>query len=274
MDKPTRFGIVQGRLTQSLSHSLQWFPQDFWEDEFKTAADHGIDFIELIAERHHNSNNPLWSEEGLIKIHKLVAANKLTLHSLCNDFIINHSLLDDKVIEQNISLISQGKKLGIEKYIMPLFENSELNSLNMKEYINSIRSVANVAYKNNMLTCLETILTGKELLKLLKLINLPYVKVVFDTGNRAAFGHDLPNDIRILGDAISHIHIKDKNSDNINTHLGTGLVNFEQVFYAINEINYDGPFTFETVRGRDPIKTVIYNMQVIEFFKKNSESNV
>ena len=61
---------------------------------------------------------------------------------------------------------------------------------------------------------------------------------------------------------------------NENTLLGTGLVNFEEVFYALNDINYDGPFTFETVRGSNPIKTANYNMQLVEFFKLNAETNV
>jgi sugar phosphate isomerase/epimerase len=274
MKKNIRFGMVQGRLTQSPPDCLQWFPQDFWEDEFNTAAEIGVDYIELIAETHYNSSNPLWSRDGLIKIQKLVVENELTLHALCNDFIIENSLLDDEVIKQNFDLINQGKNLGVEKYVMPLFEASELNIKNMNSFINPIRTVAKAAHDNGMITCLETILTGKELVELIKLINLPYVKVVYDTGNRVAFGHDLPSDIRLLGDLIAHVHIKDKNKKNQNTLLGTGLVDFEQVFYALDDINYDGPFTFETVRGKDPVKTAIYNMQVVEFFKGNSEINV
>lgn len=274
MKKNIRFGMVQGRLTQSPPDCLQWFPQDFWEDEFNTASELGVDYIELIAETQYNPSNPLWSKDGLIKIQKLVDENELTLHALCNDFIIENSLLDDEVIKQNFDLINQGKSLGVQKYVMPLFEASELNIKNMNTFINPIRTVAKAAHDNGMTTCLETILTGKELVELIKLINLPYVKVVYDTGNRVAFGHDLPSDIRLLGDLIAHVHIKDKNKKNQNTLLGTGLVDFEQVFYALDDINYDGPFTFETVRGKDPVKTAIYNMQVVEFFKGNSEINV
>jgi len=274
MKKYTRFGMVQGRLTQSPPNCLQWFPQDSWENEFITAAEIGVDYIELIAETQHNSLNPIWREDGISKIQELVVENELTLHALCNDFIIENSLLENKVIQQNMDLINQGKLLGIEKYVMPLFESSEVNLENMSSFIDPIRAVAKAAQDNGMLTCLETILTGKELVELLKLINLPCVKVVYDTGNRVAFGHDLPNDIRLLKNRIAHVHIKDKNKKNENTLLGTGLVDFEQVFYALNDINYDGPFTFETVRGKDPVKTAIYNMKVVEFFKGNSERNV
>jgi len=274
MNKDIRFGVVQGRLTQSPPNCLQWFPQESWEDEFKIASELGIDYIELIAETNHNPNNPIWSSDGIKKIRDLVVNNDLTLHALCNDFIIENSILSDEGINQNINLISQGKALGVEKYVLPLFESSELNSKNMKDFIDNIKVIAKIANQSNMQTCLETILKGDELTEFLELVDLPFVKVVYDTGNRVACGHDLPNDIRLLGSHIAHVHIKDKNKNNNNTLLGTGLVDFENVFYALTDIGYDGPFTFETVRGNNPISTAIYNMHLVEFFLGNAKLNV
>jgi sugar phosphate isomerase/epimerase len=274
MNRSIRFGMVQGRLTQSPPNCLQWFPQDSWEEEFNIAARIGVDYIELIAETQHNSNNPIWSLSGLDKIKKLTFDNKLSLHALCNDYIIEHPILNDEVVDQNLNLINQGNNLGIEKYVLPLFESSELNTKNMNEYVEPIKYIAKSAYECNMITCLETILTGEELMEFLGLVDLPFLKVVYDTGNRVAFGHDLPNDIRLLGNHIAHVHIKDKNAKNENTILGTGLVNFERVFFALKDISYDGPYTFETVRGSVPLNTAKYNMQVVEFFKGNAELNV
>ena len=268
------FGMVQGRLTQSPPGYLQWFPQDRWQDEFNTAASIGVNYIELIAEVQHNPENPIWTDAGISKIKQLVKKNDLTLHALCNDYIIEHSFLDEDVIQQNIDLIEQEKKLGIEKYIMPFFESSELSADNMQDYIEPLKRVAKVAYSGDITVCLETVLTGQELIKLLKLIDLPNVKAVYDTGNRVAFGHDLASDIRLLSDFIAHVHIKDKNSDNENVLLGTGLVNFENVFDALHDINYSGPFTFETTRGSSPVATAKYNMQLVDFFKMNAELDV
>jgi len=274
MKNNIRFGMVQGRLTQSPPGCLQWFPQESWQDEFEIASDLGINYIELIAEVQHNKNNPIWTNDGIGQIKQLVKKNDLTLHALCNDYIVEHSFLDEDVVQQNIDLIEQEKKLGIEKYIMPFFESSELSADNMQDYIEPLKRVAKVAYSGDITVCLETVLTGQELIKLLKLIDLPNVKAVYDTGNRVAFGHDLASDIRLLSDYIAHVHIKDKNSDNENVLLGTGLVNFENVFDALHDINYSGPFTFETTRGSNPIETAKYNMSLVSFFKQNSELSV
>ena len=274
MKNNIRFGMVQGRLTQSPPGCLQWFPQDGWEEEFQIASNIGVNYIELIAEINHNSKNPIWSDIGVARIKHLAMKNDLDLHALCNDYIVKHSFLDENVIQQNLNLIEQVKKIGIQKYVMPFFENSELSVSNMQDFIEPLKRVSKAAHSRNITICLETILTGQELIKLLKLIDLPNIKVVYDTGNRVAFGHDLASDIRLLGDYIGHVHIKDKNSDDENVLLGTGLVNFNNVFNALNDINYIGPYTFETTRGSNPVETAKYNISLVSFFKRNSELSV
>lgn len=262
-----RFGIVQGRLIQAPVGQLQWFPQDHWESEFFLAAALGINYIELIAERNFNPLNPLWSDDGINRIKSLVQLNNLSIHAFCNDYIVNHPLiLGDKVLTQNLKLIERGALLGCEKLILPLFEQSELNINNVNEYIEPLRVIADKAAESNIKVCLETILNGVELIKVLDQINHKAISVVYDTGNRIAFGHNLYNDIKLLGNRISHIHIKDKNSENENVILGTGMVNFHQVFKALSEIDYSGPYTFETNRGKNPLRSATYNMELVKFF--------
>src|SRR3972149_9397418 len=140
------FGIVQGRLIQSPEGCLQWFPQEYWESEFFLANALGINFIELIAERHHNGRNPIWTDEGIDRIKNLAKRNNLSIHALCNDYIIDHSLATGQnVIKQNIKLISRAKLLGVKKLILPLFEKSELNNNNMMIYKECLLNISSVA---------------------------------------------------------------------------------------------------------------------------------
>jgi len=263
-----RTGIVQGRLIQSPAKELQWFPQEFWEAEFFIAGTIGINYIELIAERNHNLHNPIWSDSGIEQIKELVLRNSLSVHALCNDYIVDHALVCyPEVLEQNLRLLERCKLLGCEKLILPLFENSELNVENSDNYIEILRIIANKANECGIRVCLETLLDGNQIIVFLNKLNHHNIAVVYDTGNRVAFGHDLAADIRLLGkNRIAHVHIKDKNSQNLNVLLGTGLVNFQSVFEALRDIDYDGPYTFETQRGSDPIRTARYNIEVINFF--------
>lgn len=269
MKQKIKYGIVQGRLIQSPKGQLQWFPQDQWEDEFSIASSLGLNFIELIAERQHNKNNPIWTDEGVKKIKLLVKKNNLELNVICNDYIIDNSLLGNKnVFDYNLNFIKRAELLGMKKMILPLFEKSEITEENVHEYKDALTEIADIAEKKHILVCLETILSGQHLLKFLDDLDHKNIKCVFDTGNRIVYGHDIYNDIRLLGDEIKHIHIKDKNDRNENVLLGTGKVNFYEVFNALKDIGYEDTYTFETYRGRDPIRTARYNMNFIDFFIK------
>lgn len=262
-----RFGIVQGRLTQSPPGRVQWFPQDEWQAEFSLAAECGIDYVELIAERHHNPSNPLWTDDGIERVKALVEQHGLYLHALCNDYVIDHALRGSREsLEQCLGLLERGRLLGIRKYVLPLFEHSELRAHNAGDFVAELREIADRAGQYGILLCLETVLTGGDLIRLVERIDRSGVATVFDTGNRAALGHDLPAEIRLLAGHIRHVHIKDKNSSDQNVLLGTGLVNFRGVFEALADIGYDGPYTFETQRGKNPVRTARFNIEFVKFF--------
>lgn len=265
-----RFGMVQGRLIKSPQNQLQWFPQPYWEGEFLIAGALGFDYIELLAERDHNPENPIWTDEGIDRLKNVVKLAGLTTPVFCNDFIIDHLICDTACLEQNLRLIERGAMIGCEKYLLPLFEHSELSLENLNKYIEPLQIIADACRSSNIELCLETILKGSELIEALDSINRPEISVVFDTGNRVAFGHNLGEDIRLLGDRISHMHIKDKSLSNQNVVLGTGQVNFQEVFEALAEIKYSGLYTFETNRGKNPTRTALFNKEFITFFHAES----
>lgn len=260
-------GQVQGRLIQSPPGALQWFPQAYWRSEFFLAAALGFDYIELIAEREYNPENPLWRSSGLDEIKALAQRNGLQLKTFCQDHIIDYSLTDGRgALDQTLRLIGQGAKLGMEMLILPLFEAGELNMDNLDLFKGPLHEIGDAASEQGITVCLETILEGQELLGALDYLGHANLKCVYDTGNRIAFHHDIYRDIRLLGDAIVHVHIKDKNSQSENVRLGTGLVDFARVFEALADIGYAGPMTFETTRGNDPIRTARYNKRLVEYF--------
>ncbi len=203
----------------------------------------------------------------------LAQRNELSFQAFCNDYVIDHALCgNEEVLAQNLRLIERGALLGCQKYVLPLFESSELNLGNLEQFATPLRAIADKAAESGIEVCLETGLNGDQLMEVLKRLDHPALGVVFDTGNRVAFGHDLPGDIRLLGSRIRHVHIKDKNRENENVLLGTGLVNFLQVFEALADIAYDGPYTFETQRGKNPSRTAAYNLQLVRFFQAEGVS--
>jgi len=263
------FGIVQGRLTNSPPGQLQFFPQENWTKEFQIAKEIGLDYIELFAEREHNSNNPVWSGDGIKKINKLLKDNNLCCDFFCNDYIINHSLKNESCLNQNLKLIKQCSKFGIKNLVLPFFEESEIEKKDFEEYIKQLRRIYLEAKEYHINLLLETSLNAKDLIYFIEILDLEKVGIVYDTGNTISLGHDQLNDILLLSSLIKHVHIKDKNTQGQNVLLGSGMVNFYDIFQALSSIDYRGCYTFETTRGVEPIKTSIFNKQFTEFYIEN-----
>ena len=267
------FGIVQGRLTIPPAKELQWFPQVSWQKEFEVAKDLNIDFIELLSERTFNPDNPIWNLKGREAILNSVAKTGRKIYSICSDYIIDHSLIGNDTQEtiKHIDMFLEcAKNLGCQVLILPLLEKSNLDEVSHSSLIPIIKSYAQKASKENIKICIESIYEAKFLKNFLEEIDEKNVSCVFDTGNRIIQIDSILDEIEILGKYIGHVHIKDKNHLGENVLLGTGLVNFLEVFEGLKNINYCGPLVFETTRGQDPIYTAFFNMCLCNFFAKET----
>ena len=263
------FGIVQGRLLASPHGELQWFPGEQWPKEFSLARDLGITFIELIAEREHNPNNPIWSSNGRELIMKTVENTGRSVYSTCNDFIINHRLIgknSDTAIKQVFNYLSATEELGCKHAVIPLLEENNITNSNMMNFLDPLKAIAEVAKERNINILIESLLDAYHLREFIEKINEPNVACVYDTGNRALYKSDIAKEILHLDSLVKHVHIKDKNKHGINVLLGTGLVNFLDAFKALSQIDYAGPLVFETERGSNPILTAEFHMQFCNYY--------
>ena len=264
------FGIVQGRLSKPPADQLQWFPQGCWQDEFHNAKKLGINFIELLDENRYNKDNPIWSDSDRSQLKSVSQKTDRQLYSICTDFIMANTLLDNKGTNTTKGhvkkLIDRADELGCKVIVLPLFEKSKLSTSTTHLFIPIIRDFAQYSSQLNINICIESLLDGPNLKIFLESINESNVGCVFDTGNRVIDNPQLDEEIKLLGDWITHVHIKDKNYNGENVLLGTGLVNFAKVFEALVEIRYEGPLVFETTRGTDPLVTASYHMEICNFF--------
>jgi len=276
-DSGRGYGFSQGRLTVSPGGQLQCFPQDEWRAEFINAGRLGCSFIELLIERERNPNNPLWTSSGRKEIIGLCANNGLVPYSICLDYIIDNSLLDDPDKEswQSISeCLEVASELNCQIVVLPLLEESSLNTENLISMVNVVTEAGLLAAKHDIQLCIETLLPADELNKFIDMIDLENVKAVFDTGNRVVENPDLSAEIIELAGNIGHVHIKDKDRFANNVVLGSGLVDFCGVFSALDKINYQGPLNFETNRGSLPLDTAKFNITLCEFFSCNYRNSI
>lgn len=261
-----RWGSTQGRLVEPWTGQLQCFPQYAWKRELRVAKRIGLQYVEWLVERQHNSANPLWSTAGRAEIRDEMAEACLEFRTLINDYIIDHPLqADSEPLAQSLRLVEVGAELGLRRVVVPLFEASDPAVVATASLTAALKTLAGAAEAAGIEICLETLLPGRDMIDLVNRIGSETVKICFDTGNRAAAGHHLAEDIRLLGGRITEIHVKDKNADGTNVLLGAGLVDFPEVANALAAIKFDGDCTLETPRGRDPEVTGAYHRAFFHF---------
>jgi len=257
------FGVFQGRLSIPPGNQLQWFPQDCWQEEFYKCKRLNLDFIELLDEGSYNSNNPIWSSSGRDEMKRIALKTNRAIYSSCTNYTIDNSLLWESTLNHVYNYLEVSEDLGCKIAVIALMGKSSITKTNFDDYVSVIRQLCN---STNLTICLESFRDHKLIGSLIDKVNVNNIKCVFDTGNRSV-SKNLSEEILFLGDRIGHIHLKDKNKRGENVYLGTGKVNFYEVFESLSKINYKESFTFESVRGTDPEKTMSYNMVFSNFFK-------
>jgi L-ribulose-5-phosphate 3-epimerase len=107
--------------------------------------------------------------------------------------------------------------------------------------IDVFRDLTRTAEQAGVILGFENTLSGEDKRFAVDQINSPAFKVWYDVGNSTYNGHDVPREIRMLGrDRICQFHFKDK------SYLGEGLVKYEPILRAIEDIGFRGYANLET----------------------------
>jgi sugar phosphate isomerase/epimerase len=109
--------------------------------------------------------------------------------------------------------------------------------------IREMRDLSTAAEENNVCLGLETSLDAASMIPVIEAIGSSKVKIYFDTGNCAALGYDVVQEIAQLGGHIVQSHIKEAPTDRM---LGDGDIDFQSVIDSFKRIGFSGYLIFET----------------------------
>jgi sugar phosphate isomerase/epimerase len=75
----------------------------------------------------------------------------------------------------------------------------------------------------------------------------PHVLMNCDIGHLFCVGDDLADVVRRLGEHVAHVHLEDIGKNRVHQHLtpGKGVIDFPEVFRALDDIDYTGWVTVE-----------------------------
>jgi len=133
---------------------------------------------------------------------------------------------------------------GFTKYMHPKTERGVQNSAEV------LYRIAEKAKKDNILIGLEVVNryetnllnTAAEGVEMVKRIGSDNVAVHLDSYHMNIEESGLGNAIRGSSDHLGYFHIGESHRG----YLGTGNIDFGDIFRALAEVNYDGPITFES----------------------------
>ncbi|MEK7088286.1 MAG: sugar phosphate isomerase/epimerase family protein [Patescibacteria group bacterium] len=253
-----KIGIIQGRLTPRRERPIQFFPFENWENEFPSAKAVGLDEIEFIFDKEHYEKNPLWSKAGLKKINRLQKKYGVAVRHILADYFMRVPFfrVTAKVKKQNLlvlkRLLKAAAAIGAKNIEIPLVDNSSIKTDGEeKELIDALSQVRPLAKSLGITIGLETDLPPKRFLSLLKRFNSKTIKANYDSGNSAALGYNVVEELNTLSPYIANIHIKDRLLHGTTVPLGAGNVNFEKFFRTLKKNKYQGSIILQVARGED-----------------------
>jgi hexulose-6-phosphate isomerase len=270
---------MQGRLSPPVPGRLQAFPWASWDQEFARAGACGFAAIEWLfeADRHHD--NPIWTEAGLSRIRRQVAATGIHVRSLCADYFMARPFfgVPDAVRAESTEvlerLIRHGARVGIRTILVPVLEVSELRTARDKvDLLNSLRGPLDLAAEQGVRLGLETELPAAEYRSLVEQASHPALAIYYDVGNATAKGFDVADDLRLLGPNLCGIHIKDRRRGGPSVRLGQGHTDFATCFRTLAEIRYEGPLVLQPATSEDYLDVAKEHVKFVKDYLRDASA--
>ena len=242
---------MNGRLSPPIDNHIQFFPVNTWRDEFKMAHDCGFDTIEWIFDL---NPNPILQNDGIEEIKSLSKKHDIKVSAVCADYFMQKLLFNvgEFELDQNLAvlknIIQQCSKLETPILEIPFVDSSSLKTQNNKDQLTTnLQQMIDFANSQNVKITLETDLPPIEFKNLLEKFG-PSIGANYDTGNSAALGYDVKEEIETLKPWLVNIHIKDRLYGGNTVMLGTGNADFDLVFLTLAKINYNGQLIIQGTR--------------------------
>lgn len=252
MTNDSKIGFMQGRLVNSVDNQIQCFPKLAWKNEFELAENTGFHLIEWIFD---DLTNPLLFPDTQKEIQILCKSHDVLINSICADFFMTKKLFSEsendlvKNLEILKNLIKISHKLGIKIIEIPLVDSSSLISSNHKmEFCKNLDKIVPIAEEYKIILNLETDLPPEEFKILIDSFESSNIRANYDVGNSTSLGYDIENELHVLKNLITNIHIKDRIVRGKTVPLGSGDTNFDLFFKTLAKVGYSGDFIIQGAR--------------------------
>ena len=171
-----------------------------------------------------------------------------------------------------VEIVKACAAIGIKILVLPLVDNGRLENANQEDdLVGFLVRQSNLLLENDLKIVFESDYVPQELARFIARLDTTIFGINYDIGNSAALGYNPLEEMAMYGSRIANVHVKDRLHGGNTVPLGAGNANFDTVFKALAQNNYQGKFILQTARASDGehVKTLcVYRDMTIEWIKR------
>ncbi len=250
--------ILQGRLSPDFDGRYQFFPKTEWEKEFEIAKTLGFDGIEWLIDPKEWKSNPIFTRPNEVKV-ACRGELGVPVTSICADWFMDVCLWEGDPEEHRAAIFSLVEHLALttqRTLLIPLLETHSIFDEAIQEKVVSVlKPLASEFESKGLSIGFETELSITALTRFIDMFESNVFGAYYDIGNCTSYGFDCGSDIKILGEKVKGIHIKDRKvGATTPLPLGSGDADYLAVFEALTFIEWSGVPVMQAWRGTEYTK--------------------
>lgn len=259
--------VPEPKKARNTSSVMLWTLKGTFEEKVATAAKAGIQSIELVGE--HND----WTDADIARVKKLTRSAGLGIDTISATPFWSRmpiSMVDpaqrENLLKEVAAQLTKARKLEIPMAL--LMSGNVIPGRTYEEQwaslVEGAKRCSDLAEKagvtliveplnskvNHKGYFLDSCVAG---LRLMKEVNHPRIRLLFDIYHEQVQVGDVIRSIREAAAYVKVFHIADNPGRN---DPGTGEMNYDNIYKAIQKINYDGYMTMEYLPLGDPVASL------------------
>jgi L-ribulose-5-phosphate 3-epimerase len=253
-----QIGFMQGRLCERVDGKIQAFPWRDWESEFSAAAAIDLHLIEWTLDQERLYENPLLTVDGQESIRGLCRQYNVSIPSLTGDcfmqapFWKNNGKARTDLQADFLAIGRSCAAVGIRMVVVPLVDNGRLETAEQEnDLVDFLLAQQPFLAEHQLQVIFESDFKPPELARLIARLPAERFGINYDIGNSAALGFNPAEEFAAYGARVVNVHVKDRVLGGTTVPLKTGSADFDAVFAALAQKNYQGNFILQTARAVD-----------------------
>jgi L-ribulose-5-phosphate 3-epimerase len=253
-----QIGFMQGRLCERVDGKIQAFPWRDWENEFPAAAAIDLHLMEWTLDQERLYENPLMTADGQEKIRGLCRQYDISISSLTGDCFMQAPFWKTSGnartdLESDFLAIGRAcAAVRIRMMVVPLVDNGRLETAEHEnDLVDFLLAKQPFLAEHQLKVIFESDFTPTELARFIARLPAERFGVNYDIGNSTALGFNPAEEFAAYGARVVNVHVKDRVLGGTTVPLKTGSADFDAVFSALAQQNYQGNFILQTARAAE-----------------------